>query len=205
MTLTVTEKGYYAASRHGRPGHGGPRGRRGPRRDGDTSTGRRPRHGRRQARPHPSPPVTGPAEPRSTSCPATTWPPTAQPSRASSGASCEASAWADGGRMLDWLGTAVGFPATVVDRIVPATTDEDRDIVAAALGVRDEMAGRGGALPAVGARGLLRRAAAAVGTRRGVVRRGRRAVSADEAAPAQRLPLGHGLPGQPRAAGRSPR
>ena len=42
--------------------------------------------------------------------------------------------------MLDWLSTAVAFPATVVDRIVPATTDADRDAAAAALGVRDDMA-----------------------------------------------------------------
>lgn len=51
----------------------------------------------------------------------------------------EASAWSDRRMMLDWLGTAVGFPDTIVDRIVPATTPEDRDIVAAALGLRDEM------------------------------------------------------------------
>ena len=56
-------------------------------------------------------------------------------------------------------------------------------------------AGRGGALPAVGAAGLLRRGAAAVGARRRAGRPGRRALPADEAAPAQRLPLGHGLPG----------
>ena len=38
------------------------------------------------------------------------------------------------------MSTAVAFPATVVDRIVPATTDADRDAASAALGVRDEMA-----------------------------------------------------------------
>ncbi len=38
------------------------------------------------------------------------------------------------------MSASVAFPATVVDRIVPATTDDDRDAAAAALGVRDEMA-----------------------------------------------------------------
>ncbi|WAP59186.1 mannitol dehydrogenase family protein [Streptomyces sp. S465] len=52
----------------------------------------------------------------------------------------EASAWPDRQAMLDWLATAVAFPATVVDRIVPATTPEDRDAASAALGLRDEMA-----------------------------------------------------------------
>ena len=51
----------------------------------------------------------------------------------------EASAWPDRRVLLDWLGTSVGFPDTIVDRIVPATTPEDRDTVAATLGLRDEM------------------------------------------------------------------
>jgi fructuronate reductase len=51
-----------------------------------------------------------------------------------------ASAWRDRAAVLGWIGEAVGFPDTIVDRIVPATTDDDRDRAAAALGVRDEMA-----------------------------------------------------------------
>ena len=51
----------------------------------------------------------------------------------------EASAWVDRDRVLDWLDEFVSFPATIVDRIVPATTDEDRDLASAALGLRDEM------------------------------------------------------------------
>jgi fructuronate reductase len=51
-----------------------------------------------------------------------------------------ASGWADKDALLDWMTTAVAFPATVVDRIVPATTDADRDAATAALGVRDAMA-----------------------------------------------------------------
>jgi fructuronate reductase len=51
-----------------------------------------------------------------------------------------ASGWADKDAVLDWMSTAVAFPATVVDRIVPATTDADRDAATAALGVRDAMA-----------------------------------------------------------------
>jgi fructuronate reductase len=52
----------------------------------------------------------------------------------------EASAWADRDAVLDWFATSVGFPDTIVDRIVPATTDGDRDHAEAALGARDEMA-----------------------------------------------------------------
>ena len=36
-----------------------------------------------------------------------------------------------------WIDEHAAFPNTMVDRIVPATTDEDRDAVAAALGCRD--------------------------------------------------------------------
>jgi fructuronate reductase len=52
----------------------------------------------------------------------------------------QASRWTDKDAVLDWLSSAVGFPSTVVDRIVPATTDEDREAATVALGVRDEMA-----------------------------------------------------------------
>ncbi len=52
----------------------------------------------------------------------------------------ERSAWSDRDAVLDWLATSVGFPDTIVDRIVPATTADDREAAAAALGVRDEMA-----------------------------------------------------------------
>lgn len=48
-----------------------------------------------------------------------------------------ATAWADRTAILTWLDRAVGFPSTVVDRIVPTTTDDDRAAVAAALGVTD--------------------------------------------------------------------
>lgn len=37
-----------------------------------------------------------------------------------------------------WIDTHVQFPATMVDRIVPATTDEDRQQLERALGYRDE-------------------------------------------------------------------
>jgi fructuronate reductase len=39
--------------------------------------------------------------------------------------------------LQEWITAAVRFPATMVDRIVPATTAEDRDAAARALGVRD--------------------------------------------------------------------
>jgi fructuronate reductase len=37
-----------------------------------------------------------------------------------------------------WIDREVAFPSTMVDRIVPSTTDADRDAAAAALGLRDE-------------------------------------------------------------------
>ncbi len=48
--------------------------------------------------------------------------------------------WQDKEAVLEWLATTVAFPATVVDRIVPATTDQDRAAAGTALGLRDEMA-----------------------------------------------------------------
>lgn len=39
--------------------------------------------------------------------------------------------------LQEWIATAVRFPATMVDRIVPATTAEDRVAAARVLGVRD--------------------------------------------------------------------
>jgi len=40
----------------------------------------------------------------------------------------------------DWVRESVTFPGTMVDRIVPASTDETRAVAAAGLGVRDEAA-----------------------------------------------------------------
>ena len=53
----------------------------------------------------------------------------------------------------------------MVDRIVPATTDEDRDAIAGALGVRRRRAGRHRALHPMGDRGPLRAGAAGLGAR----------------------------------------
>ena len=50
-----------------------------------------------------------------------------------------ASRWTDKEAILEWMAGSVSFPATIVDRIVPATTAEDRDLASAALGLRDEM------------------------------------------------------------------
>ena len=41
------------------------------------------------------------------------------------------------GALADWIGAQVAFPATMVDRIAPATTDADLADVAALLGMRD--------------------------------------------------------------------
>ncbi|PSM41085.1 mannitol dehydrogenase family protein [Streptomyces dioscori] len=51
-----------------------------------------------------------------------------------------ASAWPDRSEILDRMAGAVTFPATVVDRIVPATGEADLASAAAALGVRDALA-----------------------------------------------------------------
>ncbi|MEU4053677.1 mannitol dehydrogenase family protein [Streptomyces olivaceus] len=50
-----------------------------------------------------------------------------------------ASAWPDRGTVLARLDDAVTFPSTVVDRIVPATSDDDRAAVRAALGLDDAL------------------------------------------------------------------
>ncbi|MER5215571.1 mannitol dehydrogenase family protein [Streptomyces sp. NPDC002838] len=50
-----------------------------------------------------------------------------------------ASAWPDRARVLDRMAEAVAFPATVVDRIVPAAGESDRAAAVAALGVRDAL------------------------------------------------------------------
>jgi|tagenome__1003787_1003787.scaffolds.fasta_scaffold20986747_4 fructuronate reductase len=51
----------------------------------------------------------------------------------------EASSWIDKSAVQEWMSGSVAFPATIVDRIVPATTAQDRDLASAALGLRDEM------------------------------------------------------------------
>lgn len=50
-----------------------------------------------------------------------------------------ASGWPDRDALLSWIDGSVSFPATIVDRIVPATTPEDRALASHALGLRDEM------------------------------------------------------------------
>lgn len=50
-----------------------------------------------------------------------------------------ASAWPDRARILDRMTESVSFPATVVDRIVPATSEAGRAAADAALGVRDAL------------------------------------------------------------------
>ncbi|MBP2326676.1 fructuronate reductase [Kibdelosporangium banguiense] len=49
----------------------------------------------------------------------------------------EASLWPDREPLLDWLATSVAFPATIVDRIVPATTAGDQAAASTALGLSD--------------------------------------------------------------------
>ncbi|MDI5979234.1 mannitol dehydrogenase family protein [Amycolatopsis magusensis] len=50
-----------------------------------------------------------------------------------------ATPWADRDRVLGWMDASVCFPSTIVDRIVPATTETDRIAAAVALGVADAL------------------------------------------------------------------
>ncbi|MEU9061257.1 mannitol dehydrogenase family protein [Streptomyces sp. NPDC048430] len=50
-----------------------------------------------------------------------------------------ASAWPDRDEVLDRMAGSVAYPATVVDRIVPAVGEADRMAASAALGVRDAL------------------------------------------------------------------
>ncbi|MBC9728199.1 mannitol dehydrogenase family protein [Streptomyces sp. TRM68367] len=50
-----------------------------------------------------------------------------------------ASSWPDRDTILDRMAHAVAFPATVVDRIVPATSEADRAAADAALGLHDAL------------------------------------------------------------------
>ena len=137
VTLTVTEKGYRRRADTGSldtaaPGVAADLAATAERRPGDLVTV----VGRLTA--SAPPPVSGPAQPRSTSCRCD--------NMAGNGAALagvvrgfvEASTWSDRRPMLDWLDTAVGFPDTIVDRIVPATTPGPGRR-AAALGLRDEL------------------------------------------------------------------
>ena len=107
--------------------------------------------------------------------------------------------------LADWIEENVPFPNSMVDRITPRTTDEDREELEAAHGHRRRLAGGLRAVHAVGARGPVRGRPPAVRGRRGAGRRRRRALRADEAAPAQREPPGHRLPRLPRRVPLRPR
>ncbi|WP_461002349.1 mannitol dehydrogenase family protein [Streptomonospora sediminis] len=56
---------------------------------------------------------------------------------------CELLPANEGTELLEWIRAQVGFCSTVVDQVVPATAQADRDRVAAELGVRDEAAAVG--------------------------------------------------------------
>ena len=98
------------------------------------------------------------------------------------------------------LGAAsnVLFPNSMVDRITPATTDEDRADDRRAVRHRRRLAGGLRTVHPVGAGGPLQPRSAAVRGRRGAAGRRRRAVRADEAAAAQRQPPGAVLLRLPR-------
>jgi fructuronate reductase len=49
------------------------------------------------------------------------------------------SGWPERAKLLSWLDQSVAFPATIVDRIVPATTAADRLAAEQAIGLRDDL------------------------------------------------------------------
>ncbi|HET6259781.1 MAG TPA: mannitol dehydrogenase family protein, partial [Pseudonocardia sp.] len=51
---------------------------------------------------------------------------------------CGALPGAEGEPLWDWVTSSVSFPSSMVDRIVPATTDDDREQARRLLGVRDD-------------------------------------------------------------------
>ncbi|MEJ3658409.1 mannitol dehydrogenase family protein [Actinomycetes bacterium KLBMP 9759] len=51
---------------------------------------------------------------------------------------CAALPTGEGEPLWDWVATSVTFPSSMVDRIVPATTDADREEAERLLGLRDE-------------------------------------------------------------------
>ncbi len=51
---------------------------------------------------------------------------------------CAALPAAEGEPLAEWIARQVAFPCSMVDRIVPATTDADRQLAADLLGLRDE-------------------------------------------------------------------
>ncbi len=192
VTLTVTEKGY--SRRAGRR-------RWTPRRPASPPTSpRRPRPSRTWSRssdgwPPSWRPGSAPAARRSTSCPATT-PPATAPRWPGWCAEFVAGVGLArprrGARLARDVGRRSRTRSSTGSSRPPPTAD--RDAAAAALGVRDEMAVVGEPYRQWVLRGRLRRGPAALGARRRARRPGRRALPADEAAPAQRLALGDGLP-----------
>ena len=140
VTLTVTEKGYHRRPDNGQLDTRPPRSPPTSPRSSDTSIAAGDLGtvvGRTAAR---WPAATGPAARRSAWCPATTWPATGQPWRASSAASCRRRAGPT--RTPSWTGCPPPWPSrppwwTGSCRPPPTRTGRQRP---AALGVRDEMA-----------------------------------------------------------------
>ena len=195
VTLTVTEKGYSAARRTAAWTPARPASPRRPRRDGRrrardivTVVG--------TARRRPRGPVPGRRRPDRRRVLRQHGRQRRRAGARRAGASSQASAWPDRRTRARLDGRpSVGFPATIVDRIVPG---HHRRPTGTPPLPRSACATR---WPVVGEpyrQWVLEDSFAAprppLGARRRAVRRRRRAVPADEAAAAQRLPLGHGLP-----------
>ena len=121
VTLTVTEKGYSPRARTGGAGHRRAR-RRAPTWPRPRPDGAGPRHGRRPAGRRAGRAVAGRRRPDRRRVLRQHGRQRRRAGRAWCASSSRRRRGRTGEPVLDWLATSVGFPATIVDRIVPATT-----------------------------------------------------------------------------------
>ena len=96
--------------------------------------------------------------------------------------------------LAEWIRDHVAFPSTMVDRIVPATTDADIAEAERLLGVHDAAPVAAEPFGQWVIEDRFAGRAPALGGRRRAARRRRRALRTDEAAAAERQPLDARLP-----------
>ncbi len=199
ITLTVTEKGYHRDPASDRLRLDSPE-------IAADLAGRPPAHRDRTAGRRPGAAPAPAMERRSPSCAATTCPRTARVVRALVGEF--AARRDDGDGLAAWIAEQVRFPCTMVDRIVPATTDAD---LADTRGAARRRAIRGPWSPSRSASGSSRTTsppARPAWERAGALLTADVApLRADQAADAQRQPLDDRLPGcagRPSPSSRTP-
>ena len=98
--------------------------------------------------------------------------------------------------LANWVSERVSFPNGMVDRITPATSDRERDLLEDRVRRRGQLAGVLRAVPAMGAGGQVHRRPPGAGKGRRPVREGCVAVRADEDPHPQWRPRHHRLSGR---------